>query len=97
MNTHGTIGFAIANENSPPFVMPPSKEVENPLFQLPKEEQLEALFGIEFNQLVKLQKQFRDGCIHYLDSYTGTRVIWSFIDKRWRIPSDTELQPSSFS
>lgn len=51
---------------------------------LPKEEQLEAMYGVSFDDLEDTGERYRDASYHYLHTSTGERYTWCWGSNYWR-------------
>lgn len=61
---------------------------------LTKEEQIEATFGVSFDDLIEWSQRLRDGSVHYL--HNGTKNVYSWTGSNKWIKADQDLSDNVF-
>lgn len=51
---------------------------------LPKEEQMKAIYGIDYDQLIEIPQRFRDASIHYYHPPSDKVYSFSFCNNKWK-------------
>jgi len=60
------------------------KKLVDEFGSLPQEEQIEAMYGIKFDDLEELSIKLRDGSHHYHHIPTGECYSWDFFQNTWK-------------